>query len=295
MRIGLIDVDSKSPNLALMKISAYHKKKGDLVEWFHPAFGKYDLVYASKVFTFTPDYDYYPKGVIKGGTGYRDYVSMIPDDLICPDYDLYDLNYSMGFLTRGCPNKCDWCVVPEKEGGIRPAQDIRRFARHRDVVLLDNNVLSSDFGIKQIEKIIKLKFKIDFNQGLDARLIDKPMARLLAKVRWLKPIRLASDNQLQKISVERAVNNLRKAGATPKNYFCYMLVKDVNEAYDRSEHLRLLGCDAFAQPYIDFREDSKPPTRDQKDFARWVDCKWLWKKQSWQDYKKILIEKRRFK
>jgi len=285
MKIGLIDVDSKHANLALMKISAYHKKIGDSVEWFDPLFSKCDIVYASKVFTFTKDYGYYPNGTIKGGTGFRDYTSTVPDELICPDYSLYNLDYSMGFLTRGCPNHCEWCVVPEKEGNIRPAQDIEEFARHRDVVLLDNNVLSSDFGIKQIEKIARLKLKVDFNQGLDARLIDKPMAKLLAKVKWLKPIRLASDNQAQKIPVERAVNNLREAGATPSRYFCYLLVKDVAEAHDRSEHLRLINVDPFAQPYRDFRPKAKPPTRLQKGFARWVNHKANWKTETWQHYK----------
>ena len=121
MVIGLIAVDSKYPNLALMKLSAYHKAKGDLVEWYTP-FQHYDVVYMAKVFTFTPDYYQVIANadkVEKGGTGY-DIRKTLPleIDRLQPDYSIYNIapDLAYGFLTRGCPNKCKWCVVPQKEG-----------------------------------------------------------------------------------------------------------------------------------------------------------------------------------
>ncbi len=174
MKIGLIDVDGHNgfPNLALMKLSAYHKAKGDCVEFVDAMFGgRYDRVYMSKVFTNSPDYGYYVDcdDVIKAGTGYNDYNTTLPDEIECltPDYGLYGIDYAVGFLTRGCPNKCPWCVVPKKEGAVRANQDIEGFlGGMKQAVLLDNNVLSHEFGLAQIEKIVKLKIKIDFNHDL---------------------------------------------------------------------------------------------------------------------------------
>lgn len=288
MRIGLIDVDSKIPNLALMKLSAWRKSLGDTVEWYDPLFGGCDKVYASKVFTFTADYAYYPEGVVKGGTGYgpehSGEVLCCAAEHICPDYSLYGATYSTGFLTRGCPNKCGWCVVPSKEGGIRANADVSEFLRHNEVVLLDNNVLASDHGIAQIEQLGGMRVKVDFNQGLDARLIDAPMAGMLSNLRWLSPLRLACDSQAQMPHIAKAVKLLREANCTPRNYFCYMLVNDVDEAHDRSEFLRGLGVDPFAQPYRDFTTNAEPSI-EQKDFARWVNHKAVWKTVKWEDYR----------
>ena len=120
MRIGLVDVDGHHyPNLALMKLSAWHKAQGDSVEFADPMFGRYDKVYMSKVFTFSPDCaDYYPCEIVKGGTGYKDYTTVLPDEIehICPDYSLYGVREAYGFLTRGCVNRCPWCIVPSQGG-----------------------------------------------------------------------------------------------------------------------------------------------------------------------------------
>ncbi|BCG54296.1 hypothetical protein AI2BBH_13420 [Alistipes indistinctus] len=160
MRIGLVDVDGRGfPNLALMKLAAWHKARGDTAEMADPT-KSYDRVYLSKVFTHSPDCrDEYPCEVVRGGTGYRDYATVLPEEVehTCPDYSLYNVREAYGFLTRGCPNRCPWCVVPHKEGGIRPHADIGEFlAGRRRAVLLDNNVLASDWGLAQIEKIICL-------------------------------------------------------------------------------------------------------------------------------------------
>jgi hypothetical protein len=285
MNIGLVDIDSKIPNLALLKLSAWHKGQGDTVELTTPVFAStYDKAYASQVFTWTQT-PCLPEDVESGGTGI-DLKTTLPDEVerMCPDYSLCNMDYSMGFLTRGCIRKCSFCFVPEKEGKIRPAADIEEFLRHKTAVLLDNNVLAHDHGIEQIEKIARLGIKVDFNQGLDARLIDDAIAERLAAVRWLKPIRLACDSANMKGVVEKAVKLLRKHGATPKTYFCYMLVEgDIDEAHDRAIFLRELGVDPFAMPYRS--PNGNEVNKDIRNFARWVNHKEIFKSVDWEDYR----------
>lgn len=131
-RIGLLAIDSVYPNLALMKISRHHKEHGDTVEWMNPL-EHYDKVYMSKVFSYTPDYRYYIDAgeVEKGGTGY-DIRKRLPEniDSLQPDYSIYpaiDNTTAYGFITRGCPNKCKWCVVPQKEGTYSHIWMLKKF------------------------------------------------------------------------------------------------------------------------------------------------------------------------
>lgn len=282
--IGIHDSENKKyPNLALMKISAYHKSIGDNVEFYSELYD-YDKIYSSKVFTFTEENKYLPVGSSKGGTGYGLKNNLTEEiEHICPDYSFYGINYSMGFLTRGCPNKCKWCIVPDKEGNIKPHADIEEFTRHKEVVLLDNNVLASEYGLKQIEKIAKLGLKIDFNQGLDARLIDNSVAQLLSKVKWLKPLRLACDSQSQKKHIKTAVELLRKNNCTPKRYFVYAIIQNIEESLDRIEFLRSLNLDPFCQPYRDFNKNEEP-MKEQKRLARYVNHKATFKSIKWNEY-----------
>ena len=241
---------------------------------------KYDLVYSSKVFTWTRDDRPFGK-VLRGGTGYK-MTNALPDHIEhhCPDYE--GMDYSLGFLTRGCPNKCSWCIVPTKEGPIRAHADIEEFARHRNVVLMDNNVLAHKHGIEQTEKMARLGLRVDFNQGLDARLIDEGIARRLAALKWIRFIRLACDHKSQMPYVKSAVDNLRKAGYRGE-IFCYVLVKDVDDALERVEFLRGLKVDPFAQPYRDFESGSEP-TWEQRRFARWTNRKAIFKTTKWEQY-----------
>lgn len=274
MRIGLHSDKTAFPNLALMKLSAWHKAQGDDVRCYDPLFAAhYDKVYSSKVFTFTAEDRELVGNIERGGTGYK-LTNTLTDEIehICPDYALYGLDYSLGFLTRGCSRNCAWCCVPRKEGNIRTHADLDEFLRHDQVVLMDNNVLASEHGIQQIEKLARLGVKVDFNQGLDARLIDDAVARLLAKVKWLSPIRLSCDSQSQMSAVLNAVTLLRWHNARPSKYFVYCLVNDVSEAMERVKFLKGLNLDPFAQPFIDF-EGGKLPTKEQREFARWVNHK----------------------
>lgn len=292
MKIGLHDADkTRFPNLALMKLSAWHKAQGDQVEWFLPlAAHSYDRVYSSKVFSWTPEEPNLPQCTIRGGTGY-----VITKDLpyeiehIRPDYSIYPhFTASLGFTTRGCIRSCPWCIVPEKEGNIRAHTGIFEFLRpdSKELVLMDNNILALDWGIYQLEETIDLNLKVDCNQGLDARIIaeNSSISKLLAKIRWLKSIRLACDHKSQMEAVEKAVTAIRKYSGKKGNFSCYVLVKDIDDALERVEFLRSLGVDPFAQPY---REpgSKKEPAKILKHFARWVNRKWIFKATSWADYK----------
>ena len=283
MKIGMHDNKTNFPNLALMKLSAWHKKAGDEVEFFAPL-TTFDKIYSSKVFTFTPDDPYLPLDAVKGGTGYGLFDSL-PDEIehICPDYTLYGQDYSLGFLTRGCSRKCGWCIVPTKEGAMQPHADIEEFLRHKDVVLLDNNVLAHPHGIAQIEKMARLGVRVDFNQGLDARMIDDGVARLLGKLKWLHPLRLACDHAGMMPSIGKAVQLLRWHNVTPRRYFCYCLVQDVPDAVERVRFLKGIDVDPFAQPFIDLA--GKPATAEQRAFARWVNHKAEFKSRTWDDYR----------
>lgn len=292
MKIALLAPDSSFPNFALMKVSAYHKAHGDDVLWESGLFtADSDLLYISKVFTYTKDpFVTLDHGeILRGGTGY-DVTTNLPDEIekIEPDYSLYPgLRHALGFLTRGCIRKCKHCFVPEKEGMIAPYRDIEQILQGRETaVLMDNNVLACEYGIRQIEKIGKLGVKVDFNQGLDARLIDDAVAKVLAKVKWLVPLRLACDNKAAIKHVRKAVEHLRWHNCVPTRYFVYVLVRDVSGAVERVRFLKSMNLDPFAQPYRDRR--GTVPTRQQADFARWVNRKHIFRGTSWEEYSRTV-------
>lgn len=290
MRIGLHDSDNTGfPNLALMKISAWHKAQGDTVEWWIPML-EWDKVYSSKVFTFTPEEMLLPPDTIKGGTGYGIYDDLPNEiDAMFPDYSIYPhVDYAIGFLTRGCIRNCPWCVVPRKEGSIRPYstwQEIKR-TDSRDIVLMDNNILACPHGIEQLQSMVGQKVRIDINQGLDARLITDDIADLLAKLKWIRQIRMACDTDSMLPVVLQAIEKLKRFGVPASKVFVYVLVRDIESAERRVIALRDAGADPFAQPYRDF-ERNLPPTNEQRDFARWVNHKAIFKSvKTFADYRR---------
>lgn len=294
MNIGILAVDSNYPNLALMKISNCHKGIGDNVEWYNP-FNHYDKLYMAKVFSFTDDYRQWITNadiIEKGGTGY-DISKTLPTEIdrMQPDYSLYpqiDSKTAYGFLTRGCPNRCKWCVVPKKEGNIASYMDIEEIAidGRKNIILMDNNVLASDYGLEQIEKIVKLKLRVDFNQGLDARLVTDDIAKLLAKAKWIKRIRFGCDTPGQIAECERATSLIDKYGYKGEYFFYCILLHDFKESFERINHWRNRGRRFLphAQPYRDLSNPHQIIPQWQKDLAGWADKKWIFRACEFKDF-----------
>ena len=207
MKIGLIDVDSHSgyPNLPLMKISAWHKSKGDEVEWYDPWQGliqEYDKVYISKVFSFTPDYEHpiYAKEIEKGGSGYcislvngkevfdKSKDKELPYEIehIYPDYSIYGItDTAYGFLTRGCPRGCGFCHTGAKDGLFSTkVADLTEFWQgQKNLCLFDQNILACKDWKDLLQQLIDSKANVEFNGGLDIRLMTEEKANMIAKIR----------------------------------------------------------------------------------------------------------------
>ncbi|MDR0692558.1 MAG: radical SAM protein [Prevotellaceae bacterium] len=297
MKIGLIDVDGHNfPNLALMKILAYHKLREDVVEWVN-YFERYDKVYISKVFTFTPDIctTIQADAVEFGGSGY-DITKKLPAEIDNhqPDYSLYPISKwydgktAYGFLTRGCIRHCPWCIVPQKEGTVKPYTDIEEILQGRkQAILMDNNILAAgEYGMAQLEKIAKTGCRVDFNQGLDARLIvsNPAIQKLLAKIKWLNPLRMACDTPAMMDTVAQAAELLRGAGLKPSRLFAYVLLTDLQGSYDRINFLQDLDIMPFAQPYRDFTPKQVIP-QWQLDMARWANDKAILRSCDFKEYR----------
>lgn len=215
MRIGLIDVDSHNfPNLALMKLSAWHKSKGDIVEWYSPMFsGHLDRVYMSKVFSFTPDYEYFVDAdeVIRGGSGYcisltdgketynTEKDNCLPPEVehVYPDYSLYPQltkETAYGYLTRGCPRNCAFCHTTQKDGrrSVKVADLGEFWNGQKEVVLLDQNILACRDHLELLDQLIESGARVEFNGGLDIRMINNQNIEKIKRLK-LKCIHFAFD------------------------------------------------------------------------------------------------------
>jgi len=286
MKIGLFDIDSKYHNLALMKISAWHKSFGDQTEMYNPLMNKtYDRVYVSKIFTkHNKEGGYIPENSIIGGSGYS-LKTVLPYDMehFLPDYSLYNLDYSLGFTTRGCIRNCEFCIVRDKEGNIREHAEVEEFLNPKSnvVVLLDNNFLALPSHIKKLQKYIDKGWKMDFNQGLDIRLINNENAELLGKVKHYKQIHFAWDLMIQEKKVKKGLKILFKAGIKPYRIMVYILCNydtTLEEDLYRFKELKSLGVDPFVMIY-------GKGNKEIRKFARWVNKKWICGACSWEDYK----------
>lgn len=296
MKIALVDVDGHGfPNLALMKLSAWHKANGDYVEWYSPLFSQPERIYASRVFTFSKDYlDYNPTHPepIRGGTGYDLSVKLPGEvDAMLPDYSLYGISsQSYGFLSRGCIRKCSFCIVPQSEGELRVVDDIVRIAGdRREVILMDNNFLANpdDFVAGQLEKAIHMKLKLDFNQGLDARLFNPVNVALLARCKWINYIRMSCDADAVLPAIERAVALLQEAGYT-REIFVYVLAKEVDGALRRIQRLIAISNKVvpFCQPFRDFAANGEIIDPELKQLARWCNRLWLRKSCTFAEFRR---------
>ena len=306
MNIGLVDVDSKIPNLALMKISAHHKKKGDEVEFYNPMFN-YEKVYMSKIFTYTRDYMYPINAdtVVKGGSG-CDLSAELPEEIenIKPDYDLYNIDYAMGFTTRGCIRNCDFCLVPEKEGKIKSVADIYDFWDGQEtIMIMDNNLTAHNKQFNFIlDQLIEEQVDVNFSQGLDIRLINKKKAKKLShlNLKHNRVIHFAFDDIQDKELVEKNIKILLDNGVKYYRMTFYVLIgfnSTPKEDLERINLLKKYKVNPFVMPYKDINGydmdkiikrcgfDSKHKYyKYLKDFARWVNHKAIFKSIKWEDY-----------
>ena len=283
MRVGLIDVDGHNfPDLPLMKISAYHKSRGDSVEWYEPLFsGHMDKVYMSKVFTFTPDYPYCINAneVIKGGTGYSypDGGEELPEEIehIYPDYQLYKDTFpdtAYGFLTRGCPRGCDFCIVGKKEGRCaRKVADLSEFWNgQKNIVLLDANMFACKEWKDLSVQLIESGAWVDFSQGCDIRLMTDEKAEYIKRMK-IKQVHFAWDRYEDKEKIvpqfkrfkEITQWDYRKLGVYVLCNFNTTFEQDLDRVYT----LRELGYN----PYVMLYEKDKLPAKHRlKLLQRWV-------------------------
>lgn len=280
----------KFPNYALMKISAYHKSRGDTVEWWEPLRNPlYDMVYSSKVFDWTPENPYLPDCTIRGGTGYGLYDELPPEiDEMFPDYSIYpECDYAIGFLTRGCIRNCRWCVVPKKEGKIRPYRTWQEVVRPdtQKLILMDNNILASCYGIWQLNELSKTGFRIDLNQGMDARLVDDDIADILSRIKWIKYIRFSCDTTSQIAHIKHVVELLTKRGVKETAIWIYMLITgDLDDNLERIYAMRECGNVTI------YGQAEKNPTQGimpehwQNVMAQKYLYQGSWRKTDWTDY-----------
>jgi len=292
--IALVDVDGHNfPNFALMKIAAWWRQQGETVKWYDPLFDRPDRIYKSKVFTFTPDTpDYCDCEIVRGGTGYRLYEDLAPEiDAMKPDYSIYpQYDYAIGFLSRGCIRNCPWCIVPRKEGKIRQYDDIETVScGRRDVVLMDNNFLANERGFiaEQLEKARRLKLRIDFNQALDARLVDEENARWLAACHWSKYIRFSCDTMGVIEPVKAAIRTMRAAGYRRK-FFIYILTKEVESALERIRELTAFDAHVspFVMPYRNLYGDGKIADKRCALLANWCNQQAVRKSCTFEEFKR---------
>ncbi len=260
MKVLLMDLDINNrrrpfPNLALMKLSAYHKAGGDEVFLNFPLCQP-DKTYASCVFTWHSKQaeGLNPDSVV-GGSGISLEAELSSEvEHIMPDYNLYpDVDFSLGFTSRGCLRKCPWCVVPQKEGAIRATASIYEFwdKRHREIKLLDNNILASPNWDETADSLFVEQVRVDFNQGLDIRLVDDKKAYQLARVKT-SHLRFAFDTDQIEAQVRQGISLLLKTGIKSRHLSFYVLAGfNGDNGFDRMKLLQSLNVDVYPMLYKD--------------------------------------------
>jgi hypothetical protein len=295
MEIGLIDVDGHNfPNLALMKISAWHKAQGDTVEWWD-GLKYYDRVYMSKVFddTYTPDMEHCIQAgeVVKGGTGYGlDGRLPMAIEHIYPDYSLYPQytkDTAYGFLTRGCPERCGFCCVPQKEGprSIKVADVNEWWAGQKNIKLLDPNLLACPDAVDLLHQLADTRAWIDYTQGLDARRLTRRNIEALNATKT-KMLHFAWDRIGNSSEVLRGLELYLKYGAIRdfRKRAVYVLTNfntTMEQNLYRIYKLRDMGYDPYIMVY-----DKPNSPKEIRRLQRWVNGKQIFRScERFEDYK----------
>lgn len=295
-RIGLIDVDGHNyPNLPLMKISAYHKSKGDSVEWYYPLIsGNVDKVYMSKVFSFTPDYDYpiYADEVVKGGSGYcietkdgketfnKAADHNLPDEIehIYPDYSLYPTltkDTAYGFLTRGCPRGCEFCHVAPKEGkASRKVANLDEFWKgQKNIELLDPNIVACKDWRDLLDQLAQSGAYINFSQGVDIRLMTDEKTEAFKKIRT-KMIHFAWDKYEDKDKIVPRLEAFRDITGLERHTVAVYVLTNFGSTHEqdleRINTIRDIGFDPYVMIYD---KEHTTPSDKCRLLQRWCNNK----------------------
>ncbi len=270
------------PNLCLMKLSAYYKARGDTVEW-HDGRKRYDLVYMSRVFTDSYSKDFAgtvrADRIIRGGTGYG-LGNKLPEAVehACPDYSLYPqfAGTAYGFLSRGCPRGCGFCIVGEKEGRKSVAvADLSEFWNgQKEIKLLDPNLLACPDWERLLRQLAESGAYVDFTQGFDIRLMTPEKAAALNQVKT-KMLHFAWDNpeedlmpHFKRFSEITSVKDIRKRRVYVLTNYGSTQEQDLYRIYA----LRDMGYD----PYVMIYEKPTAPPETRK-LQQWVNNKWFFR------------------
>lgn len=293
-RIGVLQVDGKIPNLALMKIAGHHESIGDCVEWFEGLmfWEQYEKVYVSKLFSFS-EMPQLPPNAIVGGTGI-DFYNRLPEEIenAKPSYSLYpDCNYHLGFSMKGCRFNCKFCCVPKKEGRPYNYNEIDEILINPNgenrLMLLDNDFFGGTKWREHLERIIELKLKVCFVQGLNIRIITDEQAALLAQCNYRNShfnktyLTFAWDKFHDGKIVMKGIEICNSAGIPTTHMQFFVLIGfDTTPAQDmeRVMTLKNIGAMPFVMPY-------NKSDKYQKAFARWVNMRAIFHSVKWEDYK----------